>query len=232
MSNVFPAKLASVLALAAMLSGPAWAQETARTEPGSGAAHDCKDVTIDYDGAPGLTREERIARMDEALTRSLNRYENCDEPESTDTSANPSGGGGGGAAAQGEAGEGESGAGQAGTGDVGEPESDGGVASQATSDIGGDEGDADETGGGLPGATVTESRPSGGMAGDEPEEPPVRSAGRVLPNGKLPEDIPSADNDSVLEAQIRQAAIDETDPELKKRLWNEYRRYKGLPQVE
>ncbi|OUR75977.1 hypothetical protein A9Q83_16580 [Alphaproteobacteria bacterium 46_93_T64] len=48
-------------------------------------------------------------------------------------------------------------------------------------------------------------------------------------NGKLPEDIPKADNDSVLQAQIRQAAINETDPAKKERLWDEYRKYKGLP---
>ena len=55
---------------------------------------------------------------------------------------------------------------------------------------------------------------------------------KVLNNGKLPEDIPSADNDSVLEAQIRQAAINEKDPVVQKKLWNEYRKYKGLPKVE
>ncbi len=54
-------------------------------------------------------------------------------------------------------------------------------------------------------------------------------SGQISLNGKLPEDIPSTDNDSILEAQIRQAAINETDPEVKKRLWNEYRRYKKIP---
>lgn len=54
---------------------------------------------------------------------------------------------------------------------------------------------------------------------------------KVLANGKVPDDIPSADNDSVLEAQIRKAAEAETDPVVQKRLWNEYRKYKGLPQV-
>ena len=51
-------------------------------------------------------------------------------------------------------------------------------------------------------------------------------------NGTIPEDIPQDDNDSVLEEQIRLAAINEKDPEKKKRLWNEYRKYKGLPQKE
>ena len=51
-------------------------------------------------------------------------------------------------------------------------------------------------------------------------------------NSIIPEDIPQDDNDSVLEEQIRLAAMNEKDPEKKKRLWNEYRKYKGLPQKE
>ena len=51
-------------------------------------------------------------------------------------------------------------------------------------------------------------------------------------NGIIPEDIPQDDNDSVLEQQIKLAAKNEKDPEKKKRLWNEYRKYKGLPQKE
>jgi hypothetical protein len=54
----------------------------------------------------------------------------------------------------------------------------------------------------------------------------------ILTNGKTPDDIPQPENDSILEAQIRAAAVAETDPETKKNLWNEYRRYKGLPERE
>ena len=50
--------------------------------------------------------------------------------------------------------------------------------------------------------------------------------------GKIPDDIPQDDNDSLLEEQIRLAAMSEKDPEKKKRLWNEYRKYKGLPEKE
>ena len=53
-----------------------------------------------------------------------------------------------------------------------------------------------------------------------------------LTNGKIPDDIPDAANDSVFEAQIRAAAMAETDPDTQKNLWNEYRRYKGLPEQE
>ncbi len=53
-----------------------------------------------------------------------------------------------------------------------------------------------------------------------------------LTNGETPDDIPESDNDSVFEAQIRAAAMAETDPNTRKNLWNEYRRYKGLPEQE
>lgn len=48
-------------------------------------------------------------------------------------------------------------------------------------------------------------------------------------NGKLPDDIPAADGDDIIARQFREAAIEETDPVAKAKLWNEYRKYKGLP---
>ena len=47
--------------------------------------------------------------------------------------------------------------------------------------------------------------------------------------GRAPIDIPPADNDGALAAQIRRAAETETDPVRRDRLWNEYRKIKGLP---
>lgn len=47
-------------------------------------------------------------------------------------------------------------------------------------------------------------------------------------NGKTPEDIPPAANDDAIAAQIRLAAEAETDPEIRKKLWEEYRKYKGM----
>lgn len=68
--------------------------------------------------------------------------------------------------------------------------------------------------------------------GDESESEEQQVADKredkTLNNGSVPKDIPSAENDSVLEAQIRKAAESETDPVKRKKLWNEYRRYKGL----
>ncbi|MBL4681261.1 MAG: hypothetical protein JKY88_11140 [Pseudomonadales bacterium] len=43
----------------------------------------------------------------------------------------------------------------------------------------------------------------------------------------VPEGIPSAQGDDIVAQQLREAAIAETDPGLKEKLWEEYRRYKS-----
>ena len=50
-----------------------------------------------------------------------------------------------------------------------------------------------------------------------------------LPHGAVPDDIPAGNDDDLLQAQIRAAAMAEPDPKLRAKLWNEYRKYKGLP---
>ncbi len=91
--------------------------------------------------------------------------------------------------------------------------------------------------------------PSGELSGTEPpknlqtgnedairaspeDDPPTPSTTednkKTLSNGKLPEDIPPADNDDIIAKQIREAALAEPDPEKQAKLWNEYRRYKGI----
>jgi hypothetical protein len=42
----------------------------------------------------------------------------------------------------------------------------------------------------------------------------------------VPPDIPDGSDDDVVARQLREAAEKETDPELKKKLWEEYRKYK------
>ena len=51
-----------------------------------------------------------------------------------------------------------------------------------------------------------------------------------LQNGKSPEDIPPADNDDEFAKQLRHAAQMEQDAAQRAQLWNEYRRYRGLPE--
>jgi hypothetical protein len=42
----------------------------------------------------------------------------------------------------------------------------------------------------------------------------------------IPADIPDGQDDDIVARQIREAAMKETDPELRAALWEEYRRYK------
>ncbi|MCO1333216.1 hypothetical protein MO867_02575 [Microbulbifer sp. OS29] len=46
----------------------------------------------------------------------------------------------------------------------------------------------------------------------------------------IPADIPSGTDDDVVARQIREAATLETDPELREKLWEEYRKYKSATQ--
>lgn len=41
-----------------------------------------------------------------------------------------------------------------------------------------------------------------------------------------PDDLPSAQDDDIVAKQLREAAVAESDPELRDKLWDEYRRYK------
>jgi hypothetical protein len=42
----------------------------------------------------------------------------------------------------------------------------------------------------------------------------------------IPADIPDGSDDDVVARQLREAAMAETDPELREKLWQEYRLYK------
>ena len=101
-----------------------------------------------------------------------------------------------------------------------------GVADSTDSSSGGEAGAAMN-------AVVIESIPITGIRGTEPAAPDseINAADENVPEltGKIPEDIPLADNDSALQAQIRRAAMNEQDPIIKERLWDEYRKHKGLP---
>ena len=48
------------------------------------------------------------------------------------------------------------------------------------------------------------------------------------PRYPIPDDIPSGNNDDVVARQLREAAMAEPDPELREKLWDEYRNYTGL----
>ncbi len=191
--------------------------------------NDCSQISVDYENNPNLTAQENIERMDRALLHSLNKYEGCQTTQKAISS------------------NGSSGAAAAGGGNDGTGEKNGSAAnagsgsSRASSTMSGTETPAE-----VSSSTSSEnsnqadqSKQSGktnsaAQAGDTSADDAKQHAGhqqqkRIKGSGKVPGDIPAIDNDSVLEAQIRQAAMSENDPVIKAKLWNEYRKYKGLP---
>lgn len=53
-----------------------------------------------------------------------------------------------------------------------------------------------------------------GSPGDKASLPPA------------PDDVPSGQDDDIVARQLREAAENESDPELREKLWDEYRDYK------
>ena len=43
----------------------------------------------------------------------------------------------------------------------------------------------------------------------------------------VPEDVPSGEDDDIIARQLREAAMNEPDPVLREKLWDEYRSYKA-----
>lgn len=168
-----------------------------------GTGIDCTDVRVDYSDDPSLTQEERLRLMDKAFFESLDRFEFCQEARKKNK-----------AKTAGESGDG--------SGEVGGNSRGGSVASSTMSGT-------ESVSAGSSTESNGEGR-SGSLqeAGDKNQTGP--NSGRKVggSNGKIPEDIPPAENDDILAAQIRYAAEQETDPVKKKQLWNEYRKYKGL----
>ena len=76
---------------------------------------------------------------------------------------------------------------------------------------------SDKTSGGVPTETETGQSEQSVAEGQEPKG-----------NTHTPvADIPTGDDDDVVARQLREAAEAETDPEVKEKLWEEYRKYKN-----
>lgn len=61
-----------------------------------------------------------------------------------------------------------------------------------------------------------------------PRESPVAGMSQEEIRERTPEDVPMTADDDIIARQLREAALAEEDPELRERLWEEYRKYKGL----
>ncbi len=206
--------------------------------PGSifaaGNSVDCTDVSVNYADDANLTRAEKLARMDKALTDSLNRFELCQQEALNKTKGSSSANSGEGAQSSmgGEA-PGEQ-KGNSNGADSGTNNLDSQVESVASSELSGTEQKAEENASSSASENYQEhSKAMQEGSTNNPTDSNKQNAGgsktMSSDNGKTPDDIPSANNDDTLAAQIRYAAENETDPERKKMLWNEYRKYKGLP---
>ena len=186
---------------------------------------DCTDVSVDYLEDSTLTQEERLRLMDKAFFQSLNKFELCQEAKKIAKAAGGSNGGGGGSGAAGAGGNNGNAGDDAGglAGEAGGMSSTESIASSAMSGT-----EAPQkyplAEGFEAGDTSAEQRSSDGATAGSKTGGNMQSS-----NGKLPDDIPPAKNDDALAAQIRYAAENESDPEKSKQLWNEYRKYKGLP---
>ena len=167
-----------------------------------GSSIDCSDVEINYVDNPEWTHSERLKAMDRAFFKSVDRFELCNL--SNQSSSSPS----------------SSSASASGTNQASSNGSESGSGSVANQEITG---------------TETESTLSQDNSSENSNEPEnannesVKVNGGSTTNGVKPKDIPATDNDDVIAAQIRLAAEIEKDPVKKEKLWNEYRKYKGLP---
>jgi len=83
------------------------------------------------------------------------------------------------------------------------------------------------------GAGETGEVTKGGALVDHGEatRPTAEQVGEALRNGRIPPDIPDGSDDDIVARQLREAAMDEDNPELREKLWEEYRRYKGIGNV-
>jgi hypothetical protein len=98
-----------------------------------------------------------------------------------------------------------------------------------------DAGFGDPVGGERTGEEQTASTASQSTAGEGTSEEesgkatssPAGSAGGGSGGGRVPDDIPDGSDDDIVARQLREAAMNEEDPELREKLWDEYREYKA-----
>ena len=186
---------------------------------GSGGAAGSAAGTPGNGGSGPATTDDKRAeidrRFDETFAVFDERMRKEQETVSQERAARGSGSGAGGAAASGE---GESGDG----GDAGSAGERGGAGAsgqgrgEADSGQGSGSGNQGDAGGrGAPAGSGSSTPGGGGGVGGGVK-------GGSGPNA-VPADIPDGSDDDIVARQLREAAMKETDPELRERLWEEYR---------
>ena len=197
---------------------------------------DCAEIKINLDSnVKELTAAEKAALMDEALYESLVRFDRCQTASGSDSGGDESGSF---APTFGE--QAVSSEGSSSDTDTMKSVASASVSGMETADSGNDGSDktTEDSVQSAVSLSVSGTKVGDKAAGNTEEAVVLNSPSLKvdknppLDNGKLPEDIPPSDNDSALQAQIRAAAIAERDLKRKAALWNEYRKHKGLSQVE
>lgn len=75
---------------------------------------------------------------------------------------------------------------------------------------------------------VVVGRPGGAASGPQGQAGAGAGGGGQDQTFAPPEDIPSGRDDDIVARQLREAATHEPDPELREKLWDEYRKYTGV----
>ena len=182
----------------------------------------------------GQTDEEKIAMLDAELGSSLSSFDEklLREQEELAEKSRAASTGDSAAGEDGrEAGSGEDGGGR-GEGEGGGARADG-RAGEGAGESGGASTDGGERRAGAPADRESgpDSGTDGGGEGAGGEQ--VASAGGAGDAGahqgetRVPPDIPDGKDDDIVARQLREAAENEQDPELREKLWDEYRRYKA-----
>ncbi len=152
-----------------------------------------------------MTSEERRAQIDRQLDDSFGIFDERIRSEQETIASQRGGGGGGGEAAE-------------------IPESDTGAGSD--SGAGAEGKDAREGNGQGQGGEARD----GQVAGQSGDQQGGGGYGGGARGGAgpttVPADIPDGSDDDIVARQLREAAMKETDPELREKLWEEYRNYK------
>ena len=168
--------------------------------------------------APELTQvettDERREGLDRKLDSSLSEFDALILREQEileqrrDAAGAAGGGGGAGTAPVGGGGREGTGEEEAGAGDEG-----------------GDQGEAAEATAGGTGNSPDEASGEEVARDEGAPEPSGEETGEVS-NGRVPPDVGDGRDDDIVARQLREAAMEEEDPELREKLWDEYRSYK------
>lgn len=162
-----------------------------------------------------MTQNERTAQIDRQFDISFGVFDSHMRDEQSVIAGQRGGRGSGGSGREGAENDRNGGA-KAAESDAGAPSGQGAAQSGNRSGNGQDGKGSDQNGEGQQGEGRSQGG-GGGVGGG--------AGGGGGPNA-VPADIPDGSDDDVVARQLREAATNETDPELREKLWQEYRNYK------